>query len=381
MTSSGDSAHPMDFLLTEEFNLPAEGETRKGWVVSHRNNEILIDIGAKSEGVIPAAELHALDAEMRQQLAVGNEVYVYIVSSEDAQGNLIVSYQRAIETRDWQQMETTMKDKQVCQGQITGHNKGGLLVQIGQLRGFVPRSQFSRERQQAIQQSPGAIQKSIGQPISVKVVEVDSEQNRLILSERDAMAEVRQGNRSRLFLEIKEGDVFEGHVINLANFGAFVDIGGLEGLVHLSEISWKRINNPNELLKVGQEVRVQVLSVDQEKERLALSMKRLESDPWTLMEEIYRVGQLLEATITKVAPYGAFARLHDEYGLEGLIHISELSEDHVNHPRDVVKVEQVVSVRIIRIDVEQRQLGLSVRQVASPKFAESDLAFASDSDA
>lgn len=371
----------MDFLLTEEFNLPAEGETRKGWVVSHRNNEILIDIGAKSEGVIPAAELHALDAEMRQQLAVGNEVYVYIVSSEDAQGNLIVSYQRAIETRDWQQMETTMKDKQVCQGQITGHNKGGLLVQIGQLRGFVPRSQFSRERQQAIQQSPGAIQKSIGQPISVKVVEVDSEQNRLILSERDAMAEVRQGNRSRLFLEIKEGDVFEGHVINLANFGAFVDIGGLEGLVHLSEISWKRINNPNELLKVGQEVRVQVLSVDQEKERLALSMKRLESDPWTLMEEIYRVGQLLEATITKVAPYGAFARLHDEYGLEGLIHISELSEDHVNHPRDVVKVEQVVSVRIIRIDVEQRQLGLSVRQVASPKFAESDLAFASDSDA
>lgn len=372
-SSDSESSHPMDFLLAAEFHLPTAGEIRKGWVVEHRNNEILVDIGAKSEGIIPSSELHDLDAASRLQLSDGNEVHVYVVEVEDDHGNMIVSFIRAAERRDWLQMEALKDAKDVCEGQIAGHNKGGLLVQLGQLRGFVPRSQFSRERQQAIQQSPGALQKSVGQPITVKVVEVDVERNRLILSEKDAMSEVRQGQRTRRLSEVKEGDEANGRVINLANFGAFIDIGGLEGLVHLSEISWKRINNPNEVLKVGQEVQVQVLSVDQEKGRLALSIKRLQADPWTTIDDIYQVGQLFEATITKLAAYGAFARLHDDYQLEGLIHVSELSENHVNHPRDVVKVGQIVSVRIIRIDAEQRQLGLSIKQVASPKFVESDL--------
>ncbi|MBL1129692.1 MAG: S1 RNA-binding domain-containing protein [Chloroflexi bacterium] len=376
--TESEAGHPMDFLLGEDFNLPAVGETRKGWVVAHRNNEILVDIGAKSEGIIPMAEVQTLDANTRDRLAVGNEVHVYVVSLEDEQGNLIVSFTKAVEYQDWSNMEHCLRAKEACQGQIAGYNKGGLLVQIGQLRGFVPKSQFSRERQQAVQQSPGALQKSVGQPITVKVVEVDAERNRLILSEKDAASEIRQGKRTKLLSEIKEGDVFNGRVINIANFGAFVDIGGLEGLIHLSEISWKRINNPNELLKTGQEVKVQVLSIDQEKERLALSMKRLQPDPWTTIDEHYQVGQLFDATLTKLAPYGAFARLHDDYQLEGLIHISEISETHVTHPRDIVKVGQVVSVRIIRIDAEQRQLGLSIRQVVSPKFVESDLALISD---
>ncbi|HRQ37704.1 MAG TPA: S1 RNA-binding domain-containing protein [Chloroflexota bacterium] len=368
----------MDFLLGEDFNLPAAGETRKGWVVAHRNNEILVDIGAKSEGIIPMAEVQTMDAITRDRLTIGNEVNVYVVTLEDEHGNLIVSFTKAVEYQDWANMEHCLRAKEACEGQIAGHNKGGLLVQIGQLRGFVPKSQFSRERQQAVQQSPGALQKSVGQPITVKVVEVDAERNRLILSEKDAATEIRQGKRTKLLSEIKEGDVFDGRVINLANFGAFVDIGGLEGLIHLSEISWKRINNPNELLKTGQEVKVQVLSIDQEKERLALSLKRLQPDPWTTIDEHYQVGQLFDATLTKLAPYGAFARLHDDYQLEGLIHISEISETHVTHPRDIVKVGQVVSVRIIRIDAEQRQLGLSIRQVASPKFVESDLALLSE---
>lgn len=376
--TDSESSHPMDFLLGEDFNLPAAGETRKGWVVAHRSNEILVDIGAKSEGIIPMAEVQTLDVNTRHQLAVGNEVQVYVVSLEDEQGNLIVSFTKAVEYQDWANMEHCLRTKEATEGQIAGHNKGGLLVQIGQLRGFVPKSQFSRERQQAVQQSQGALQKSVGQPITVKVVEVDAERNRLILSEKDAATEIRQGKRARLLSEIKEGDVFDGRVINLANFGAFVDIGGLEGLIHLSEISWKRISNPNELLKTGQEVKVQVLSIDQDKERLALSLKRLQPDPWTTIDEHYQVGQLFDATLTKLAPYGAFARLHDDYQLEGLIHISEISETHVNHPRDIVKVGQVVSVRIIRIDAEQRQLGLSIRQVASPKFVESDLALLSE---
>lgn len=368
----------MDFLLNEAFDLPATGEIRKGWVVAHRNNEILVDIGAKSEGIIPMSEVQTLDKNAQDQLAVGNEVLVYVVALEDNQGNLIVSFSRAVERQDWANMENCLRTKEACEGQIAGHNKGGLLVQIGQLRGFVPKSQFSRERQNAVQQSPGALQKSVGRPILVKVLEVDAERNRLILSERDAASEIRQGKRAQLLTEIKEGNVVDGRVINIANFGAFVDIGGLEGLIHLSEISWKRINHPNEVLQTGQEVKVQVISIDQEKERLALSLKRLQPDPWTTIDEHYQVGQLFDATLTKLAAYGAFARLHDDYQLEGLIHISEISETHINHPRDIVKVGQVVSVRIIRIDAEQRQLGLSIKQVASPKFVESDLALLSE---
>jgi small subunit ribosomal protein S1 len=172
---------------------------------------------------------------------------------------------------------------------------------------------------------------------------------------------------------LQEGDVRQGQVVNLADFGAFVDIGGLEGLVHLSELSWKRVNDPSEVIQVGDTVEVSVLNIDHERQRLALSLKRLEPDPWTRLEEKYRVGQLVEATITKLTKFGAFARISDEYELVGLIHISELSEEHVAHPRDVVKSADTVMVRIIRIDPEQKQLGLSLKQVSSDEYIETDL--------
>ena len=364
--------HPMDFLLNQDFDLPKAGQTRTGWVIAHRNNEILVDIGAKSEGVIKSDEIQKLDDESRAKLDVGNEVLVYIVSMEDAQGTMVVSYQLAAAQRDWQFMESAQAAKDVCQGKIVGFNKGGLLVQVKHLQGFVPKSQFSRDRQAISNQS--TLQKSIGDEIHVKVLEVDAERNRLILSEKEAESDVRQSQRSEMLQKINVGDLFDGRVINLAKFGAFVDIGGIEGLVHLSEISWKRINNPADILNVGDEVKVEVLSIDQEKERLALSLKRTQPDPWSIVEESYTDGQLMEATITKIAPYGAFARIHDDYELEGLIHISEISEDHIEHPNELLKVSQVVTVRIIRIDPEQRQLGLSIKQVASPKFVDSDLA-------
>ena len=370
--TDGEQNHPMDFLLNEEFDFPKVGQTRKGWVIAHRNNEVLIDVGAKSEGVIKSDEIQNLDNESRSKLDVGNEVLVYIVSTDDAHGNLIVSYRMAAAQREWQEMETLHASKKVCHGKIVGFNKGGLLVQINLIQGFVPKSQFSRERQASLNQS--SLQKSIGEEIHVKILEVDIDRNRLILSEKEAESEVRQNQRAQILSEINIGDVYDGRVINLAKFGAFVDIGGIEGLVHLSEISWKRINNPADVVSVGDEVKVEVLSIDQEKERLALSLKRTLPDPWTIVNDSYEDGQLMEATITKLAPYGAFARLHDDYELEGLIHISEISEDHIEHPNEVLSVSQVVTIRIIRIDPEQRQLGLSIKQVASPKFVESDLA-------
>ncbi|MCA9943773.1 MAG: S1 RNA-binding domain-containing protein [Ardenticatenaceae bacterium] len=365
----GEQSHPMEFLLAEELNLPTNGETRQGWVIEHRNNAILIDIGAKSEGVISGSELQNMDDDTRELLAVGNEVTVYIVNTEDQHGNVIVSYAKAAEELDWTRAEALMDSQDIFKGKVIGQNKGGLLVKLGQLRGFIPNSQISRRRNFDDNQK-GKITNNV---IQTKVIEVDRKRGRLILSERAAEKEARQAKRAELLANLEEGSVLSGRVINLAAFGAFIDVGGVEGLVHLSELSWKRVNAPADILEVGDQVEVYVLNIDQDRERLALSLKRLEPDPWTIIDEYYQEGQLLEATITKLTKYGAFARLDDEYALEGLIHISELSENHVNHPRDVVQPSQTVTVRIIRVDKDQRQLGLSIKQVVSDKFVEADL--------
>jgi len=377
-----EGAHPMDFLLDGdlELDLPKAGDIRQGEVVEHLKNAILIDIGAKSEGIIAGSELDMLDEDSRDQLAVGNQVNVYVVDPEDDEGNIVLSYTRAAEEKDWQMVDELARNSETYQGKVVGHNKGGLLVQVGQLSGFMPISQlannrnFNRERSTTDQ-----LRVLVGKPITAKVIEVDRSRNRLILSERAAMKERRAEQRERLMAELQDGDVRDGRVVNLTDFGAFVDIGGLEGLVHISELSWKRVNDPRDVLQHGQEVQVYVLDVDQERQRVALSLKRLETDPWTIVDQLYEEGQLVEATVTKLAQFGAFARILDDYELEGLIHISELSGDRVNHPREVVRPGQTVTLRIIRVDPEQRQIGLSLVQVSSDKYMDADLAMARDS--
>lgn len=355
----------MDFLLTEELNLPAVGDTRTGVVIEHRNNEILIDIGAKSEGIIPNDEIQMLDKSNIELLAVGNSVDVFIVNLEDRHGNVVVSYTKAAAARDWEMAEHVQESKEILETVVIGKNKGGLLAKVGLLRGFIPNSQL------VIPSGHG--KKNINDEIFIKIIEVDAKKNRLILSEKAAIQERKQSQRKELLQTLSVGDEFEGKVINIADFGAFVDLGDIEGLVHLSEISWKRISNPKEVLKVGDKVKVSVLKVDQEKERLALSIKQLQPDPWSTIVAEYKIGQLLEVEITKITKYGAFARINSEYGLEGLIHISEISEDHIEHPGEVLKVADKVAVRIIRIDLDQRQIGLSMKQVNSSKFVEADM--------
>ncbi|MEM7330900.1 MAG: S1 RNA-binding domain-containing protein [Chloroflexota bacterium] len=359
------TGHPMDFLLTEELNLPAVGDTRTGVVIEHRNNEILIDIGAKSEGIIPNDEIQMLDKSNIELLAVGNSVDVFIVNLEDRHGNVVVSYTKAAAARDWEMAEHVQESKEILETVVIGKNKGGLLAKVGLLRGFIPNSQL------VIPSGHG--KKNINDEIFIKIIEVDAKKNRLILSEKAAIQERKQSQRKELLQTLSVGDEFEGKVINIADFGAFVDLGDIEGLVHLSEISWKRISNPKEVLKVGDKVKVSVLKVDQEKERLALSIKQLQPDPWSTIVAEYKIGQLLEVEITKITKYGAFARINSEYGLEGLIHISEISEDHIEHPGEVLKVADKVAVRIIRIDLDQRQIGLSMKQVNSSKFVEADM--------
>ena len=372
---SGMMDHPMAFLLNEELSLPTVGELRTGVVVEHRENVVLVDIGSKSEGMIDNRELASMETATRDKLTVGNEVLVYVVDPEDSNGNLILSFVKAEEEQDWHLAQKLLKTQNIYETEVVGFNKGGILVAIGHLRGFIPNSQLRRDRLNHQEQSSKQryFQKLIGSSLSAKVLEVNRERSRLILSETAAENELREERRNNLFANIQENDGYEGHIVNVANFGVFVDIGGVEGLVHLSELSWKRVNNPSEIYKVGDPVKVAVLNVDQDKQRIALSIKRLQPDPWTLIEEIYQVGQLLSATITRLTKFGAFARLNDDYQLEGLIHISELSEDRVEHPREVVKTGDKVNVRIIRVDADQRQLGLSLKQVASEKYMEADL--------
>lgn len=378
-TDSPSSAHPMDFLLTEDINfgMPDPGDIVTGVVVEHRKNAILIDLGAKSEGIISGSEYDDLNKKWLAELSLGDELTVFVLDPEDDSDNILLSYSKAAEEQDWANVQELMKNKGTCEGDIVGYNKGGVVVQVGQLRGFVPVSQLSYDRQINRGSKTTMLEQLrdlVGDSLQAKVIETDRERNRLILSERAAYKEIQASKRAQLMENLQEGDICDGTVVNLTHFGLFVDLGGVEGLVHLSELSWKRIANPGDLYSVGDKVKVYVLTIDEEKQRIGLSLKRLETDPWTIIDELYKEGQLVEAVVTKLTAYGAFARLADDYGLEGLIHISELADQRVNHPADVVKKDQTVTVRVIRIDADSQRLGLSIKQVSSGQFMEADLA-------
>jgi len=364
----------METLLEEQglVDLPKTGEVRVGVIAAIGENEILVSVGTKSEGVISGRELEQIPAEERAAFTVGTEIPVYVVTPEDTSGNVVLSYLRAREEKDWLDAEKLLAEANPFDSKIIGYNKGGLLVPLGRLRGFVPASQISLVRRAALggdtpDQRWG---KMVGEPVKVRVIEVDRERHRLILSERAALQETRESLKDRLLSELKEGDVRTGRVTSVADFGAFVNIDGADGLVHLSEISWERINHPNEVLRVGQEVQAKVISVDHERRRIGLSIRQLQEDPWMRKVKGLREGQLVEGKITHLTKFGAFARLDED--LEGLIHISELSEHRINHPKEVVKEGETVTLRVIKIDPERRRIGLSRRKVDSPAYSDLD---------
>ena len=373
------SAHPMDAFLEEEaygLDSPRRGEVRTGTIARITETDILVDIGYKSEGLIPGRELERLPADKREELIVGKEVTVYVLRSGGTDGTILLSISRAEEEQDWIEAERLLKTKEAFEGVISGYNKGGLIVKLGHLRGFIPASQVSMARRwradgDNAEQRWG---KMVGEPIVSKVIEVERRRNRLILSERAAAREARDIMKLRLIEELELGEVRTGHVISLADFGAFVDIGGADGLVHTSEISWKRINHPRDVLKVGQEVQVKVLAVDPGQKRISLSMRELEPDPWDTIINHYIEGQLVEGTITKLTKFGAFASLKavEDYELEGLVHISELSDRHIVHPREVVGENETLTLRVIKVDRKRRRIGLSLKKVDSPEYAELD---------
>jgi len=365
----------MESLLEEQglsLDFPTQGEIRQGVIATIRENEILVSIGTKSEGVISGRELEQIPTDERAAFHVGQEIPVYVISPEDPNGNVVLSYVRAREEKDWEDVEHLLDTNEVCDSKIIGYNKGGLIVPVGGLRGFVPASQISLVRRttsggETPEQRWG---KMVGEQIKVRVIEVDRERRRLILSERQALQETRETLKDRLLDELQEGSVRSGRVTSLADFGAFVNIEGADGLVHLSEISWERIQHPNEVLKVGQEVKVKVISVDKDRKRIGLSIRQLQDDPWMQKVSHLKEGMLIEGTITHLTKFGAFAKLDED--LEGLIHVSELSENRVGHPKEVVHEGQQVTLRVIKVDPERRRIGLSLRKVDSPAYADLD---------
>ena len=370
-----EPAATMEDLLEDDglgLDMPRQGDIRKGTVARVSETEILVSIGTKSEGVIPAREVDQIDPEAREELIVGNEITVYVVNPEDQSGNVILSFVRALEEKDWLFAESLLASGETYDGKIVGFNKGGLIIPVGQLRGFVPASQVSLLRRM---DSSGSTPEQrwgemVEEPITVSVIEVDRERRRLILSERSALQETRKSLKERLLDELSEGDVRAGRVTSLADFGAFVNIDGADGLVHLSEISWERIEHPREVLSVGQEVEVKVIGVDRERKRIGLSIRQLQEDPWIKKVDSLKEGQLIEGTITHLTKFGAFARLDED--LEGLIHISEISEQRVTHPKEVLHEGDVVTLRVIKIEPDRHRIGLSLRKVDSPAYSDFD---------
>lgn len=369
------NSQSMEALLENDafsVELPQAGEIREGTIASISQGQILVSIGAKSEGVISGRELEVIDDEERDAFEVGQEIPVFVVSPEDANGNVVLSYKRAQEQMAWTSVEEQMEDDAIIESKVIGYNKGGLIVGVHGLRGFVPASQISAlRRSQAAGDTPEQRwARMIGEPISVRIIEVDKSRRRLICSERAAGSESRQSIKERVIEELEEGNVYTGRVTSLADFGAFVNINGADGLVHLSELSWDRIQHPNEILEVGQEVKVKVINIDRDKKRIGLSLRALSDDPWRSRIDKFSVGQLVEGVITRLTKFGAFARLEGD--IEGLIHISEISETRIEHPKEVLKEGEAVALRIIRIDPEQHRIGLSLRKVDSAAFADKD---------
>jgi small subunit ribosomal protein S1 len=370
--------HPennMASLLEEEglsFDFPQQGEIRQGVIASITPGQILVSVGTKSEGMITGREYDAIAHEELAALEVGQEVPVYVINPEDQNGNLVLSFVRARDEAGWQQVEELLTSRELQESTIIGYNKGGLIVPVGGLRGFVPASQVSFSRRAAMSGDTPEQRyaKMVGEPISVTVIEVDRERRRLILSERFASSESRESIKDKVLDSLQEGEIRTGRVTSLADFGAFVNISGADGLVHLSEISWDRIQHPNEVLKVGQEIKVKVINIDRDKKRIGLSLRALLDDPWSQRAEQFQVGQLIEAKITRLTKFGAFARLDDD--LEGLIHISEISEKRIEHPKEVLKEGDTLALRIIRIDAENHRIGLSLKRVESMAYADMD---------
>jgi small subunit ribosomal protein S1 len=371
---TGPEPTTMEELLAEQdsdIKSFKHGDVVEGSVVRIDKDEILVDIGAKSEGVVSNRELYGRHAESQPELNIGDTVLVYVLQPESPEGHVVLSLRRAGLERKWRAMQELFEAGTIIDAPVIDHNKGGLIVDCG-IRGFVPISQivdFPRRPQNeqprdAAQEIAEKLQPYVGRKLRLKILEVNRKANRLILSEKVALYEERREKRDELFSSLQVGQKVTGNVRSIAPFGIFIDLGGIDGLVHKSELSWNKVNNPEAGYKVGDEVEAEVIDINHERGRISLSIRRLQPDPWESTVADFKVGDVIDGTVTKLVNFGAFVRVRE--GLEGLIHISELSHQRVAHPGDVVHEGQVLKLKIISLDSERHRLGLSLKQAEEP---------------
>ena len=368
------------------------GDVVEGVVMRADSDGILVNIGHKAEGIVPAGEMRTVSEEERDNFAVGDNIITYVVKGESAENAAILSIDKAAGEKGWQVLRSALDAEEIVTGKILGFNRGGAIVEVEGVHGFVPMSQLvsvSRQNIRAQQpqdeappESQGApaeaqeegqtedgespqtpepeVPSDIGKELTLKVLELDRGRNRAIFSERKVVQQQRDEQKARLIEELTEGETRRGSVTGISSFGAFVDLGGADGLIHISELSWDPVRTPEDVVSLGEELDVYVLRVDSQNKKIALSLRRLQPEPWETITDAFHVGDIVDATVTKLTNFGAFARV--EASVEGLIHISELTSRAINHPREVVGEGDAVRLKILRIEPERRRLGLSLKQ-------------------
>ncbi|MBE0690410.1 MAG: S1 RNA-binding domain-containing protein, partial [Anaerolineae bacterium] len=362
--SKQDQAQEQDYgtefreLLESSFNYqpPQRGEIRNAVILQIAPREIIVDLGVKRDGIVPITDLQRLDPTFLKSLQVGNEVPVYVMNPRDQDENLIVSINMGMQQYDWEKARELIQSEDVVPVVVKGNNRGGILVQWNRLEGFIPSSHLVTTTSTGGRDSWDDLNT---EELHVKVIEVDQSRRRLIFSEREAQREWRAQQKARLLAELKEGDVVKGTVTGLRDFGAFVNLGGADGLIHVSELAWHRVDHPRDVLRVGEEIEVYVLNLDRQTNRIALSRKRLLPDPWDLAASKYHEGQQVDGTVTNVVDFGAFVALDD--GLEGLLHLSEMGDGSLREPHSYVKKGDRLSLRISHLEPEKRRVGFTQR--------------------
>ncbi|MGA7435428.1 MAG: 30S ribosomal protein S1 [Solirubrobacterales bacterium] len=331
-----------------------EGDVVNGKVVRIDRDEVLLDIGYKSEGVIPAGELSIRkNVDTSEEVELGEEIDALVVTKEDAEGRLILSKKRARFEKAWRKIEAAAESGQPVEGNVIEVVKGGLILDLG-IRGFLPASLVDIRRVHNLDEF-------MSQTLECKVIELNRSRNNVVLSRRAVLEEERKEVRDQILDRLQPGEVVEGKISNIVDFGAFVDLEGIDGLIHISELSWSHVNHPSEVVAIGDDVKIKVLDIDRDRQRISLGLKQTQEDPWQRVVSTYRSGDVLEGTVTKVVSFGAFVEILD--GVEGLVHISELADHHVENPSEVVELGAALNVKILEIDEERRRLSLSIKRV------------------
>ena len=329
------------------------GEILEGKVISVNENEAIINIGHMADGILPKNEIGNEDIDPREVLKVDDIVKVYVIKSKDENGNVLLSRKRAEAVLVWDELEEVMNKEETITVKVKEVVKGGVVTDIKGIRGFIPASQLSANYVKDLSEF-------VGVELDVKVIELDNSKKKLVLSRRIIEVKERQEKKKELFATIKAGEKRTGVVTKTAKYGAFVDIGGVDGLVHITELSWKRVKSTDDVVKVGDEVEVYVLSVDSEKDRISLSMKDAMENPWDKEITTFKTGDIVDAKIVKILDFGAFAKINEE--IEGLIHISQISEEKIANIKEVLNIGETVKVKIVNIDKEKRKIGLSIKE-------------------